>query len=106
MTALEAMASGTPTVVTTRGGLWEELVWGQDCVYCDPMDSDALAQSICSTLIHSRIRDQLSTHGAATAMSRYTWNEVANQFVYACSERLKILRMPITVSPAAGQSHV
>ena len=106
MTALEAMASGTPTVVTTRGGLWEELVWGHDCVYCDPMDSDALTQSICSTLIHSRVRDQLSKHGATTAMSRYTWNEVANQFLGACRERLRTLKTAKPIFPSAGQTHV
>lgn len=106
MTAIEAMASGTPTVVTTRGGLWEELVWGQDCVYCDPMDSDALAQSICSSLIHTRIRDRLSKHGAETALSRYTWNEVANQFINVFSDDSQILVTPAESDPMTGHSHV
>lgn len=87
MTALEAMACGTPTVVTTRGGLWEELNWGQDCIYCDPVDSDALAQAICCPLLQPRIRSQLSQYGASTALSRYTWNVVANRFINACHHR-------------------
>ena len=106
MTAIEAMASGTPTVVTTRGGLWEELTWGQDCVYCDPVDDDALAHSICSTLIHSRIREQLSEHGAATAISRYTWNQVANQFISVCSNNSHISLTSTAISRVAGHSHV
>lgn len=79
MTAIESMACGTPTVVTTRGGLWEELKWGMDGIYCDPCDSDALAQSICSILLHSRIHKQLRRHGAETVASRYTWNHVAKR---------------------------
>lgn len=79
MTAIEAMACGTPTVVTTRGGLWEELNWGTDAIYCDPCDSDALAHSICSILLHSGIRRQLKRTGAETVASRYTWKHVASQ---------------------------
>lgn len=86
MTALESMACGTPTVVTTRGGLWEELVWGQDCIYCDPIDSEALAQSISSPLLHGRIRAQLGENGAETARSLYTWGKIADRYLKACRE--------------------
>lgn len=105
MTAIEAMASGTPTVVTTRGGLWEELIWGQECVYCDPMDSDALAQSICSTLIHERIRERISTHGAATALSRYTWTKIATRFIDECCTGTSILPLKPAMSPVTGKRH-
>ncbi|HMP07873.1 MAG TPA: glycosyltransferase, partial [Lacipirellulaceae bacterium] len=36
MTAVEAMACGTPTVVTTEGGLWEHLTWGLEAIYANP----------------------------------------------------------------------
>lgn len=86
MTAIEAMACGTPTVVTTRGGLWEELTWGHDCIYCDPVDSDALAHAICSPLLQPRIRQQLSKNGMETVHRRYTWNRIAEQFLDRYSE--------------------
>lgn len=86
MTAIEAMACGTPTIVTTRGGLWEELTWGHDCIYCDPVDSDALAHAICSPLLQPRIRQQLSKNGVVTAHSRYTWSRIAEQFLERCSD--------------------
>lgn len=87
MTAVEAMACGTPTVVSTRGGLWEELTWGHDCIYCDPQDTEALSQAICSPLQHPRIRQQLSFNGSVTARSRYTWKRVANRFLSKCINR-------------------
>lgn len=93
MTAIEAMASGIPTVVSTHGGLWEELTWGQDCIYCDPLDSDALAQAIYSPLAQPRIRQQLASGGASTALSRYTWNEVARQILNCCTDQ-RWLRSP------------
>ena len=87
MTAVEAMACGTPTVVSTRGGLWEELTWGHDCIYCDPQDTEALTQAICSPLQQPRIRQQLSINGSMTARSRYTWKKVANRFLAKCLDR-------------------
>lgn len=86
MTAIEAMACGTPTVVTTHGGLWEEMTWGHDAIYCDPLDAEALAHAICSPLQHPRIRQQLSRQGAATVRERYTWDQVASQLLNRCSE--------------------
>jgi mannosylfructose-phosphate synthase len=87
MTAIEAMASGTPTVITTHGGLWEELTWGRDCIYCDPNDTDALAQAVCSPLSHPKIYQQLSRNGAKTAVERYTWSEVARRVIESCIDR-------------------
>ncbi len=38
MTAIEAMACGTPTIITTEGGLWEDILWGVEALYADPRD--------------------------------------------------------------------
>ncbi len=84
MTAIEAMACGTPTVITTHGGLWEELNWGHECIYCDPYDVEALANAVCSPLQHHRIRHQLSRQGATTVRERYTWEQVALQLLRRC----------------------
>lgn len=87
MTAIEAMACGTPTILTTRGGLWEEMTWGRDCIYCDPLDSDALSQAICSPLLQPRIRQQLAVGGALTVHSRYSWQKIAHQLLTTAIDR-------------------
>ena len=42
MTAIEAMASGTPTVVTVNGGLYRALTFGRHALFADPFDKEDL----------------------------------------------------------------
>lgn len=79
MTAVEAMACGTPTVVTTEGGLWEMVTWGLDALYADPFDPDAFGHAIASVLEYPRIAAQLSRGGSLRARARFTWNGIAQQ---------------------------
>lgn len=79
MTAVEAMACGTPTVVTTEGGLWEMITWGLDALYADPFDPDAFGHAIASVLEYPRIAAQLARGGSLRARARYTWNGIAQQ---------------------------
>ena len=46
MTAVEAMACGTPTVVTNQGGLWHNLTWGRDALTVDPRDPEAMGHTV------------------------------------------------------------
>ncbi|MFW5654010.1 MAG: glycosyltransferase, partial [Planctomycetota bacterium] len=55
MTAVEAMACGTPTVVTTEGGLWEQVTWGLEALYANPFDPEAYGHAICTILEHRRV---------------------------------------------------
>lgn len=79
MTAVEAMACGTPTVVTTEGGLWEMVTWGLDALYADPFDPEAFGHAIASVLEYPRIAAQLSRGGSLRARARFTWNGIAQQ---------------------------
>ncbi len=87
MTAVEAMACGTPTVVTTEGGLWEQVAWGLEAIYANPFDPEAFGHAICSVLQHSRVTSQLSKYGSQKARACFTWTGVAQQ-VLARIERL------------------
>src|SRR5690606_10033737 len=42
MTAIEAMASGTPTVVTIHGGLFRAVSYGRHALFADPFDKEDL----------------------------------------------------------------
>jgi mannosylfructose-phosphate synthase len=81
MTAVEAMASGTPTVITTEGGLWEMITWGVDALYADPFDPDAFGHALATVLQYPRVADQLARYGAQKARARFTWSGVAQQLV-------------------------
>jgi mannosylfructose-phosphate synthase len=79
MTAVEAMACGTATIVTTEGGLWEQLSWGRDALYANPFDPQAFGHAIVSVLTYPRIAEQLALSGSQSARDGYTWMRIAQQ---------------------------
>jgi len=81
MTAIEAMACGTPTVVTTEGGLWEQVTWGQEALYANPFDPEAFGHAIAAILTHPRVARQLAKFGSQKARARFTWTGVAQQIL-------------------------
>jgi len=83
MTAVEAMACGTPTVVTTEGGLWEHVTWGLDALYANPFDPEAFGHLIHAALAYPRVAEQLVKYGSQTARARFTWTGIAQQLLGA-----------------------
>lgn len=81
MTAIEAMACGTPTVVTTEGGLWEMVAWGLEALYASPLDPEAFGHAIATVLLYPRVAGQLARFGSHRARSSFTWNGIAQQLV-------------------------
>jgi mannosylfructose-phosphate synthase len=81
MTAVEAMACGTPTVVTTEGGLWELIRWGSDAIYANPFDPDAFGHAITVILQRPRVAQQLARAGSQKARATFTWTGVAQQIL-------------------------
>lgn len=79
MTAVEAMACGTPVVVTTEGGLWERLNWGLEGVYANPFDPDAYGHALNSVLQYPRVWAQVSKFGSHRARASFTWMGIAQQ---------------------------
>lgn len=81
MTAVEAMACGTPTVITTEGGLWEQVAWGSEAFYANPNDCDAFGHAICQILQYPNVADRLAKYGSQKARSKFTWCGVAQQIL-------------------------
>ncbi|MEJ1972644.1 MAG: glycosyltransferase [Lacunisphaera sp.] len=65
MTAIEAMACGTPTVVTTHGGLYRAITFGRHALYADAFDKEDLGISIVKVLKHPPPRPPPGAHGRA-----------------------------------------
>lgn len=81
MTAVEAMACGTPAVVTTEGGLWEQVTWGLEALYANPFDPEAFGHAIASVVQHREVHAQLARFGSQKARARFTWTGIAQQLL-------------------------
>jgi mannosylfructose-phosphate synthase len=88
MTAIEAMASGTPTVVTVHGGLYRALSFGRHALFADPFDREDLGIMMAKMFRHPRLRERLARMGAHKARSLFTWTGIAHQLVAAVEHRL------------------
>jgi mannosylfructose-phosphate synthase len=87
MTAIEAMACGTPTVITTHGGLFRAVTFGRHALYADTFDKEDLGISIVKVLRHPRLSTRLSRMGAHKARSLFTWTGIAQQLTSLIEER-------------------
>lgn len=88
MTAIEAMASGTPTVVTVHGGLYRALSFGRHALFADPFDREDLGITMAKVFRHPRLRTRLSRMGAHKARGLFTWTGIAHQLVAAVEQRV------------------
>jgi mannosylfructose-phosphate synthase len=91
MTAIEAMACGTPTVITTHGGLYRAVTFGRHALYADAFDKEDLGISIMKVLRHPRLSARLARMGAHKARSLFTWTGIAQQLVSLIEERATAL---------------
>jgi mannosylfructose-phosphate synthase len=88
MTAIEAMASGTPTVVTVHGGLYRALSFGRHALFADPFDREDLGITMAKVFRHPRLRLRLARMGAHKARALFTWTGIAHQLVGAVEHQL------------------
>lgn len=88
MTAVEALACGTPTVVTTRGGLYRALDFGVHAIYADTEDVEELGIAILQSLKYQRLRTRMHQQGSQRVRSIFTWSGIAQQLVRAVEDRM------------------
>lgn len=87
MTAIEAMACGTPTIVTTHGGLFRVVTFGRHALYADPFDCEDLGITMVKPLRHPRLAKRLARMGAHKARSLFTWTGIAQQLIHLVEDR-------------------
>jgi len=81
MTAVEAMACGTPCVVTVHGGLEEMFDFGSHALFADPKRPREFAVMLSMPLRYPRLRERLSIAGARFARRMYGWRGIARRTV-------------------------
>lgn len=86
MTAIEAMACGTPTVITTNGGLFNVLSYGLHVLAGDPFDKEDFGITLLKVIRYPFVSEILSVKGARRVRSFFTWTSIAQQLLNAFEE--------------------
>jgi glycogen synthase len=89
--ALEAMASGTPVVVSSVGGLDEIIEHEKDGLKVYPGDPNSLAEQICRFLGNEDWAASIAEKGYEKAVSNYSWKKIAQSTSKVYSD---IIRSP------------
>ena len=83
MTAAEAMACGTPCVVTIHGGLEEMFDFGSHALFADPKRPREFAVMLSMPLRYPQLRQRLSIAGARFARRMFGWRGIARRSLEA-----------------------
>lgn len=81
MVAIEAMACGTPTVVTVHGGLFELIQFGRHALYADPFRPAEFGAMLAMPLLHERLAQEMSAEGARFARRNFGWTGIAKRIL-------------------------
>lgn len=79
---LEAMACGTPTVITNSDGVLDYARDGENCLLVPPRDPGAVTEASLRLLGDSALAASIVAAGRATA-ARYTWDAVIDRIEHA-----------------------
>lgn len=85
MTAIEAMASGTPVVLTIHGGLYRILKYGENALFADPFDREDLGITMVKGLRYRTLRTRLQHNGARLVRGLFAWTGIAQQLIDAAA---------------------
>lgn len=79
MTGIEAMACGTPTVVTVHGGLHRVVEFGRHALFADPKRPEEFAAVLSLPMQYESLRERLSLEGARYSRRQFGWTGVAKR---------------------------
>ena len=79
MTAIEAMAAGTPAVVTIHGGLYETIDFGTHALFADPKVPGEFGAMLAMPLKYPDLHERLSVEGARFSRRHFGWTGVAKR---------------------------
>lgn len=79
MVAIEAMACGTPTVITVHGGLFDLIEYGKHALYADPNRKVEFGTMLAFSMLYPKLAHQLSVEGARFARRNFGWTGIAKR---------------------------
>ncbi|NLW44846.1 MAG: glycosyltransferase family 4 protein [Syntrophomonadaceae bacterium] len=90
--ALEAMASGTPVVVSDVGGLAEIVVDGETGLKVNPLNEANLASALIRVLSDPRLANRLRSQALKVITEKYNWDKIGaktSQVYHAVTSRAR-----------------
>lgn len=79
MTAVEAMACGTPTVITIYGGLHELIDFGTQALFADPSCAEEYGAILALPIRYPNLAEELSIEGSRFARRTFGWTGIAKR---------------------------
>jgi mannosylfructose-phosphate synthase len=81
MTALEAMACGTPSIVSKFAGVSEFLSDHTNSIIADPTDKEEFAHAILELLNNNRLAEQIGNEGLKHVRENFSWDAIAEKHI-------------------------
>ncbi|GAB1858664.1 glycosyltransferase family 1 protein [Flavobacteriaceae bacterium MHTCC 0001] len=81
MVAIEAMACGTPSIITVHGGLNDLIDFGNQALFADPHRPLEFGAMMAMPLLYPNLRNELSVEGARFARRNFGWTGIAKRML-------------------------
>jgi mannosylfructose-phosphate synthase len=81
MTALEAMACGTPSIVSKFAGVSEFLNDHTDSIVANPTDKEEFAHAILELLNNNRLAERIGREGLKHVRESFSWDAIAEKHI-------------------------
>jgi glycosyltransferase involved in cell wall biosynthesis len=88
--AVEAMACGTPVIVSDAGGLQEVVIEGETGYIVPMRNPEKLAVAMEKLLLDKNLQSKFSTNGVKHVIENYDWKENANRMLEFYKKHLNI----------------
>jgi mannosylfructose-phosphate synthase len=81
MVAIEAMACGTPAVVTVHGGLKDLIDFGNQALFADPHRPEEYGTMLAMPMLYEDLALEISVEGARFARRMFGWTGIAKKML-------------------------
>ena len=81
MVAIEAMACGTPAVITVHGGLKDLIDFGNQALFADPNRPEEYGTMMAMPMLYKNLALEISVEGARFARKMFGWTGIAKRIL-------------------------